>query len=393
MITRRTAAAVVLSAATAVAGMALGAGTAAAAESAGAAGAPGATSAARPAIAAESLPASGADYRISSYAGGALQWDSRTSGSTVVVRDWNQASAQQVWTIRDEGNGNWSVKVPGTNNAADRDRGRNTVGAWNYVNADNQKWWLQNTSMGNGRAWLLHSVSDDNLCLSRGADLTAKVAACNAGDPAQSWNLDRDGGTTPPTTGRPTIDLDYSQAPDLGPWLEQQKKTVADYYPTISDLITKGAFKAPGYFKIIMDPALTQYPAYAWRNPATGNNEIHVNIGYTRNNKGDTGFLVHEAVHVAVWDNPTGRPGWLGEGLADWVRDYNFQPGTGAQHFGSDTNYDSGYQATARFIDYVSKTYNKPDLAHFLNTTNYSEQLWTQLTGKTAQQLWNEMPK
>ncbi|MBV6700451.1 RICIN domain-containing protein [Kitasatospora aureofaciens] len=371
MITRRAAAAAVLSAATVVSGMAFGAGTASAAT--------------------EPLPSSGADYRISSYAGGALQWDSRNNGSNVVIRDWNQSSAQQAWTVRDEGNGTWSVKVPGTNNAVDRDRNRNTVGAWNYIGADNQKWRLENTSMGNGRAWLLHSVSDNNLCLTRGADLNTKVAACNAGDPAQSWNLDRNNGTTPPTVNRPTIDLDYSQAPDLGPWLEQQKQTVADYYPTISGLITKGAFPAPTYFRIIFDPTLTQNPAYTtYQN---GANEIHVNIGYTRGNKNDTGFLVHEAVHVAVWNNPTSRPVWLGEGLADWVRDYNFQPGTGAQHFGPDARYDSSYQVTARFIDYVSKAYNQPDLAHLLNTTNYSDQIWVQLTGKSADQLWNEMPK
>ncbi|MFG2907235.1 basic secretory protein-like protein [Kitasatospora sp. NPDC048286] len=373
MITRRTAAtAVVLSAATLVSGMAFGAGTAGAAES---------------------LPTGGAAYRMSNYAGGALQWDSRDSGLNVVVRESDQSSARQSWTFRDEGDGTWSVRAPGTDIALDRDRGGNTVGARNYTGAGNQRWWLENTSAGGGRAWLLHSASDNGLCLTRNRDLNATVAACNPGDPTQSWNLDRSGITTPPTTDRPTIDLDYAQAPDLGPWLEQQKKTVADYYPAISDLIIRGTFKAPSYFKIIMDPALTDHPAYAWTNPDTGVKEIHVNIGYTRDNKGDTGFLVHEAVHVAVADNPTDRPWWLSEGLADWVRDYNFQPGTGAQHFDPDTGYDSGYQATARFVDHISKTYGKPALAHLLNTTEYSEQLWVQLTGKSAQQLWNEMPK
>ncbi|MEV7027501.1 basic secretory protein-like protein [Kitasatospora sp. NPDC093558] len=373
MITRRAAAAAVLTAATVVSGTALGA---------------------QSASAAESLPVSGADYRISSYAGGALQWVSPNAGGDVVVRDWNESSVQQTWTIRDEGNGTWSIKVPGTNNAVDRDRGRNTVGSWNYIGADNQRWWLENTSTGNGRAWLLHSVSDGNLCLTRGADLGTTVTGCNAGDLAQSWNLDRNTATTPPTAGRPTIDLDYSQAPDLGPWLEQQKRTVADYYPKISSLITRGAFAAPTYFRIIMDPTLTKNPAYTTKNLGNGVMEIHVNIGYTRANKGDTGFLVHEAVHVAVWNNPArGHDWWLGEGLADWVRDYNFQPGTGAQHFGPDDHYDSGYQATARFIDYVSKTYNQPDLAYRLNTTDYDGSIWARLTGKSPEQLWNEMPK
>ncbi|MEE1788743.1 basic secretory protein-like protein [Streptomyces sp. SP17BM10] len=372
MIIRRAAAAAVLSA-TVVSGMALGA---------------------QSASAAEPLPTSGADYRISSYAGGALQWDSTNTGGKVLIRDWNQSSAQQVWTVRDEGNGTWSIKVPGTNNAVDRDRTYNTVGSWNDVGAANQRWWLENTSTGNGRAWLLHSVSDGNLCLTRGADLGVRVAGCNAGDPAQSWNLDNNTGTTPPTAGRPAIDLDYSQAPDLGPWLEQQKRTVADYYPQISNLLTEGAFPAPTYFRIIMDPALKDHPAYA--TYANGANEVHVNIDYTRNNRGDTGFLVHEAVHVAVWNNPHGpdkEHWWVGEGLADWVRDYNFQPGTGAQHFGPNDHYDSGYQATARFIDYVSHAYDKPDLAYLVNMNPDDDGIWARLTGKGPDQLWNEMPK
>ncbi|WP_043471784.1 basic secretory protein-like protein [Kitasatospora sp. MBT66] len=371
MINRRTAAAAVLVAVTAVSGTVLGAGTA----SASTTDLP--------------LPVSGAEYRVSSKAGGALQWDSRDNGSNVVVRDPNEASAQQVWTIRDEGAGTWSVKVPGTNNAIDRDVNRNTVGAWNYVAADNQRWSLHNTSLGDGRGWLLRNVSDPRLCLARGADLNTKVAACNTGDPAQNWNLDRPGGTTPPTPGRPVIDLDYSRAPDLGPWLEQQKQTVADYYSTISNLVTKGAWTPAPRFRIVLDPQITDHPADARPGAVP---EIHASVDYTRNNRNDTGFLLHEAAHVAFFGHP-GRPWWLEEGLADWVRYYNFQPGT-VHPLAPGDRYDSGYSATARFIDYVAKTYRRPDLPYLLNTRDYgSGQIWVQVTGRSADQLWNEMPK
>ncbi|MEV6974504.1 basic secretory protein-like protein [Kitasatospora sp. NPDC093806] len=369
MINRRTVAAAVLVAATVVSGTALGAGTASATDL--------------------PLPVSGAEYRVSSQAGGALQWDSRNSGSNVVVRDWNESSAQQVWTIKDEGAGTWSVKVPGTNNAIDRDTGRNTVGSWNYVGADNQRWSLHNTWMGNGKGWLLRNVSDPNLCLTRGADLNAKVSACNAGDPAQNWNLDRTTGTTPPSPGRPVIDLDYSRAPDLGPWLERQKQTIADYYSTISSLVTKGAWTPAPRFKIVLDPAITDYPAEArpWAIP-----EIHANINYTRGNPNDTGFLLHEAAHVAFFGHPE-RPGWLEEGLADWVRYYNFQPGT-VHPLAPGDRYKSGYSATAKFIDYVKNRYGRPDLPYLLNTRPYGNgEIWVQLTGKTPEQLWDEMPK
>ncbi|MEK2490662.1 hypothetical protein WN990_13980 [Kitasatospora purpeofusca] len=106
-----------------------------------------------------------------------------------------------------------------------------------------------------------------------GADLNARVAACNTGDPAQNWNLDRSGGTTPPTPGRPVIDLDHSRAPDLGPWLEQQKQTIADYCSTISGLVTKGAWTAAPRFRIVLDPQITDHPADA-RPGAVPENEM-----------------------------------------------------------------------------------------------------------------------
>jgi uncharacterized protein YkwD len=297
---RRTAAAVVLSAATVVSGMALGAGTASAAES---------------------LPVSGADYRISSYAGGALQWDGNGNGSNVVVRDWNGSSAQQVWTVRDEGNGTWTLKVPGTNNAVDRDRARNTVGAWNYVGADNQRWWLENTTMGNGRAWLLHSVSDGNLCLARGADLNTKVAACNAGDPAQSWNLDRNGGGTGPGPGPGPVTSDQQRFLDrLNALRAQYGKAPVRFNDTLSQAAKCNADQ--------MDQR--RVSGHFCDSPS-----IAAGLGYTGRGSGEIAFYgptnidaavdgwINSPLHLGIMIGDYNEVGLARTGAASWNADFS----------------------------------------------------------------------
>ncbi|MEU1312701.1 hypothetical protein ABZ419_27935, partial [Streptomyces cinnamoneus] len=141
--------------------------------------------------AAEPLPESGGTYRISSYAGGALQWDGTRNGAGVRVKDWNENLTEQTWTVTDEDHGSWSLKIPRTNYAVDRDLGNNSVAAWNDIGRSNQRWWLQN--LPDSRAWLLHSAdrTGGETCLTRLPDQGTAARPCNAGDKAQQWNLDK----------------------------------------------------------------------------------------------------------------------------------------------------------------------------------------------------------
>ncbi|MFJ8313128.1 MULTISPECIES: hypothetical protein [unclassified Streptomyces] len=141
------------------------------------------------------LPSNGTSYNISSEAGGGLQVAGPGSGSSVKAADWHPDWANEQWTLKDVGNGHWTIGVPGTNNVADRDKSANSVGSWNYVaGADNQQWWLQNVG---GESWLVHSAyKGGNDCLHRRADLGVDVQPCNSGDAAQRWHFDAAPGAT-----------------------------------------------------------------------------------------------------------------------------------------------------------------------------------------------------
>jgi hypothetical protein len=108
--------------------------------------------------------------------------------------------------------------------------------------------------------------------------------------------------------------------------------------------------------------ALPSYSGKAWAGtPASASgSRINCNIGWFRRNlKGEArGSVVHEMVHVvqqygrARRNNPnvTRTPGWLVEGIPDYIRWFLFEPETkGAeitQRNVSRTRYDANYRIT-----------------------------------------------
>ncbi len=120
--------------------------------------------------------------------------------------------------------------------------------------------------------------------------------------------------------------------------------------------------------------------------------------------KGDaTGPLVHEMVHVVQHYQGDG-PGWLVEGIADYIRWFKFEPGS----HGADLvwmkkepkpfspRYDDSYRISANFLNWVTEHYDKKIVANLnaaMRGKNYNETLWKQYTGKTVQELGAEWKK
>jgi hypothetical protein len=118
-----------------------------------------------------------------------------------------------------------------------------------------------------------------------------------------------------------------------------------------------------------------------------------------------TGAVVHELVHVVQsygaagkrCANPSPTPGWVIEGIADYVRWFLYEPQSrGAEITKANigrAKYDSSYRISANFLDWVSRTY-AADLVKKLNAAaregRYSESLWQDWTGKSLQALGEE---
>lgn len=91
------------------------------------------------------------------------------------------------------------------------------------------------------------------------------------------------------------------------------------------------------------------------------------------------------------------HPGWLVEGIADYVRWFEFEPINKRPHPNPEkANYDDSYQTTAHFLNYVQIKYDRKLIVK-LNAVcregTYSEKLWKDYTHKSLEELGVEWKK
>ncbi|KAG8806804.1 hypothetical protein FRC17_004806, partial [Serendipita sp. 399] len=122
--------------------------------------------------------------------------------------------------------------------------------------------------------------------------------------------------------------------------------------------------------------------------------EIHFNTNYIagispeRTISEIKGVILHEMVHCFQCSGQ-GCPGGLIEGIADFVR---LRGGHVPPHWkrSSDGNWDSGYERTGYFLDWVDTKYG----GHAIRKLNesmeetYDEEIWKKLTGHSVDHLW-----
>jgi hypothetical protein len=137
---------------------------------------------------------------------------------------------------------------------------------------------------------------------------------------------------------------------------------------------------------------------------ATSGTRVHCAARWFRTqvNGEAKGAVVHELVHVVQQyglarrfnRNATRTPGWLVEGIADYVRWFLYEPETRGAEISaaglSRARYDASYRVSANFIDWVSRTHDK-DIVRKLNAAarqgRYAEELWKEYTGHAVQGL------
>jgi hypothetical protein len=121
--------------------------------------------------------------------------------------------------------------------------------------------------------------------------------------------------------------------------------------------------------------------------------QMVVSAKYALAHPNDLGMIVHEMVHV-VQSYPNDDPGWLVEGIADWVRWFKYEPVANRPHpSAAKADARGSYQTTAAFLDWATKKYDAnliPKLNAALQANTYKESLWQEYTGKTLDQLNDE---
>jgi hypothetical protein len=180
--------------------------------------------------------------------------------------------------------------------------------------------------------------------------------------------------------------IDVSDAPDMKEWAEKVAHVCERQYSMINQELKSDGYKPPTQVTMTLKK---DYRGVA----ATGGSRITGSVKYFQDHPDDIGAMVHETVHVIQRYRTRNNPGWLVEGVADYVRFFKYEPGKLGRINPDRARYDGSYRVTAAFLNYVSEKYDK-ELVRKLNRAmregEYKDDLWKELTKKTTKELDEE---
>ena len=202
--------------------------------------------------------------------------------------------------------------------------------------------------------------------------------------------------------GRYHFVIDTTIAPDLTEWADTELRPVMqEWYPKLVAMLPSEGFSPRTNVTIRFRDNMGGIPASA------GGGGINCNAGWFRKElkREARGSVVHEMVHVVQsygrvprrGTNVMRMPGWLVEGIPDYIRWFLYEPQTkGAEITPRNlarARYDASYRVTGNFLNWVSEKYDS-NLVRELNAAGragtYSTNLWKEYTGKSVQELGDE---
>ncbi|MEP6756869.1 MAG: basic secretory protein-like protein, partial [Chthonomonadales bacterium] len=189
------------------------------------------------------------------------------------------------------------------------------------------------------------------------------------------------------TIKTPYFEADVTAAPEMQPWGHTAEALCEVWYSKISVMLKSDeSFRPlPDTVKIIFDLE-SQAPAYV------AGSTMHVSIPYVKGHLDDFGMIIHELTHL-VQRYRGGAPGWLMEGMADYVRNKLFEPNLKLPKVNFDrAKYTDSYKTTASFLLFVESKYGPdliPKLHAAIRARMYKPELFKELTGKDLDELWS----
>lgn len=193
-----------------------------------------------------------------------------------------------------------------------------------------------------------------------------------------------------PATAPVVITVDTSEAPQLAAFGNTVQAVASEWYPKIAAALPSDGFTPPARIAIV-------FPKDFKGVANCSGDRIRASIDWFTRNPDDVGAFVHELTHAVQHYTKGDRPGWLTEGIADYVRFYLYEPESKRPHPNpAKSKYSDSYRTTAHFLNWAQTTYD-PKLVEKLNAAcreaRYSDALWTQSTGKNLEELGEEWKK
>lgn len=180
--------------------------------------------------------------------------------------------------------------------------------------------------------------------------------------------------------------FDVSAAPEMLDWTRSVlAPTVRTWYPKIVDAISSPA-AAPKKVTIAFKSGIN-VPAYCTRA------KVVLNTQWIKDNPNDIGCPIHELVHF-VQNGYRNTPGWICEGIADYIRFYLFEPESNGTILDvKNIRYDGSYRISANFIAFVEKKHpgTVRELNYLCHRGKYDgDAFWRRRTGMGVEDLAKE---
>jgi len=188
------------------------------------------------------------------------------------------------------------------------------------------------------------------------------------------------------TCGAVTVDIDQIRDdPNLLAWADRAKELIEQWHPRLLNMIPTRDFEVPSDIALVFRKGDS---GIAW----TSDNRITVMSGWIGAHPDDIGLVFHELVHV-VQCYKSRLPGWITEGIADYLRwaIYEGKPQSWFPVSNKTNGYRDSYRVAAGFFLWL-ETDRCPGIVNRINTAarkgDYNDAIFSRLTGASLESLW-----
>ena len=194
------------------------------------------------------------------------------------------------------------------------------------------------------------------------------------------------------------ITVEYSDEatiaePGIPEWLAMAVNVIREWYPRYDKYLETEGHIPAGSVTLRAEGGTGPI---GWNSNTT----IGFNISWIKPGAGgekDWGMIAHELVHFVQnyrGGEGIGVPGWVTEGIGDYMRHAFFEPEKEMRAVNPDrAKYTDAYQVSAGFLMWLAETYDLeivPKLNKHGRQRNYSVEVFEEYTGKKLDDLWTE---
>lgn len=186
----------------------------------------------------------------------------------------------------------------------------------------------------------------------------------------------------------PPVVVDATDFPEGKAWGEAAKGLVETWFPIVTSMLSTQDYRVPAEIKLVIKKEANA-PAFA------SGSTITINGKWITEHPDDLGMAIHELVHVVQqYPGSRNKPGWLVEGIADYIRWWRYEPEAPRPRINVErAKHTDSYRTTAYWLAWVSKKYDMrlvPALDLALRKREDPLPIFEKMTGKAPEALWSE---